>query len=245
MDNAVVFEHVRFSYDGKTDVLKDVSLEIKQNELLCILGPNGSGKSTLVRLINALLLPDEGHVKVFGMDTLDKKLTLSIRKTAGMVFQNPDDQSVADIVFEDVAFGPRNLDIDESEIPAIVKRSLERVGMQDHTESTIHTLSGGQKQRICIAGVLAMNPKLIIFDEAASMLDPESKTDFARIMVNLKKEGITSLLITHDLQLARLCDRAIIMNDGRIVADKTPEEIIADKTLLEQNRLLFDEEKIA
>ena len=237
--NAIEFEHVRYSYDGKVDVLSDLSFTIPEGQFVCLLGGNGSGKSTCVRLMNALLTPDGGHVRVFGMDTQNKADVLAIRRTCGMVFQNPDDQLVESVVADDVAFGPHNLGLPEDEIKARVARSLEALGITALADREVHTLSGGQKQRVAIAGVLAMDPKVIVFDEAMSMLDPEGRMGFLQVLRNLQASGMTLVMVTHDMSLAAIADRALVFADGHIAADLPPAELLADETLLRRTRLYF------
>lgn len=226
IDNAS-FEYRSQSGDNRRDsAVNGVSLSIDQGEFIVVLGRNGSGKSTLARLMNALLIPTDGVVYIDGMDTRDEDLTWEIRKTLGLVFQNPDNQIVSTTVEEDVAFGPENLGIPPAQIRDRVDRSLKLVDMQDYTEHSPHMLSGGQKQRVAIAGILAMEPKCIVLDEATSMLDPAGRKEVLSILRRLNKEnGITVLHITHHMDEAVYADRVFIMQEGKIVHQGTPESI--------------------
>ncbi|NLM76381.1 MAG: energy-coupling factor transporter ATPase [Clostridiaceae bacterium] len=212
-----------YLYDRAVD---GVTANIMQGEFVVILGRNGSGKSTLARLLNALLIPVEGAIYVDGMDTKDGELTWHIRKNVGLVFQNPDNQIVSTTVEEDVAFGPENLGLPQEIIRERVDASLKLVDMMDYAQHSPHMLSGGQKQRIAIAGILAMEPKCIVLDEATSMLDPQGRKDVMSILHKLNKEkGITIVLITHHMSEATYADRAIIMQEGRILLEGTPRSI--------------------
>ncbi|HHV95108.1 MAG TPA: energy-coupling factor transporter ATPase [Clostridiaceae bacterium] len=215
--------------ENTIEALSNVNVAIKEGSFVVILGRNGSGKSTLAKLINALILPTEGKVIVNGMDTRDSKYTWEIRRTVGMVFQNPDNQIIGTTVEEDVAFGPENLGIPPAEIVKRVRNSLEMVGLSEFGNSAPHLLSGGQKQRVAIAGILAMKPKCIVLDEATSMLDPIGRREVMNILQKLnKEEGITIIHITHNMDEAFVADRVIVINDGMIVADGTPKEIFSD-----------------
>lgn len=217
---------VRFTYDGERFVLDGVSLNIAEGEFVCILGGNGSGKSTLAKHMNALLVPDEGSVLVDGLDTGDSEYVYDIRSTAGMVFQNPDDQIVASLVEDDVAFGPENLGVDPAEIAERVKHALKEVGLVGFDRNETHALSGGQKQRVAIAGVLAMQPKVLILDEASSMLDPRGRKGLMRVCGELNARGMTIVMITHYMEEVVQADRVIVMNAGRIACVGTPEEVL-------------------
>ena len=198
--------------------LAGVDLEVSQGEFLVIIGPNGSGKSTLAKHFNVLLLPDAGDVFVFGMNTKDENYTWEIRRSAGMVFQNPDNQIVATVVEEDVAFGPENLGVPAPEIRSRVEESLDSVGMLSMRRHAPHLLSGGQKQRVAIAGVLAMRPQCIILDEPTAMLDPRGREEVMRTVLDLNhKHGITVIHITHYMDEALYADRVVVMDDGKVI----------------------------
>lgn len=234
--NAVNFDNVKFSYseNGKRFAVNGVTLSIEEGEFVAILGRNGSGKSTLAKLINALLSPTEGKVEVFGMDTSDDKKTFEIRKKAGMVFQNPDNQMVASIVEDDVAFGPENIGIPRKGIGERIDFALKAVGMEKFRKSTPTRLSGGQKQRIAIAGVLAIKPKIMILDESTAMLDPKGRREVMDVIKHLnKEEKITVILITHFMEEALEADRVIVMNRGEVVMQGAPEEIFSRSEELE------------
>lgn len=237
---AVRFENVKYSYrdDGAEYAVNGVSLSIEEGEFVAVLGRNGSGKSTLAKLINALLEPTEGSVKVFGMDTSDGKQTFEIRKSAGMVFQNPDNQTVASIVEDDVAFGPENIGVPRDQIGKRIDFALDAVGMQEFRHATPARLSGGQKQRIAIAGVLAIMPKILILDESTAMLDPKGRREVMEVVKKLNREQkMTVLLITHFMDEALEANRAIVMHRGEVVMDGAPEEIFARSDELETYNL--------
>lgn len=224
---AVECEHLQFYY-GEQPALRDLTFDIEQGEYVAVAGRNGCGKSTLARHINALLQPTEGVMRVFGMDTKDESKTLEIRKCAGMIFQNPDNQIVASVVEEDVAFGPENLGVPTEEIRKRVDQALAQTGMTAFAKRAPHTLSGGQKQRVGIAGVLAMQPQLIILDEPTSMLDPSGREAVMQTLDELHESGITLIHITHSMDEALKAQRMIVMDTGRIVLDSTPEEIFTN-----------------
>jgi len=208
--------------------LQEVTLSIEKGSFVVVLGHNGSGKSTLAKHMNAVLLPSNGKVYVENMDTCDEALLLEIRRRVGMVFQNPDNQIVANVVEEDVAFAPENLGVPSAEIRRRVDDALEAVGMGEYTRHAPHLLSGGQKQRIAIAGVIAMEPECIVLDEATAMLDPVGRREVLRTIGELnRKLGITVVLITHHMNEAENADRVIVMNGGRVAMDGTPREIFA------------------
>ncbi|MGM9522192.1 MAG: energy-coupling factor transporter ATPase [Oscillospiraceae bacterium] len=208
------------------DVLDNVSLDIEDSTFVAILGHNGSGKSTFAKHLNALLLPKGGTVTIFGMDTKDESVLFDIRSRVGMVFQNPDNQIVSNVVEEDVAFAPENLGVPSEEIRRRVDEALKTVGMYEFRNHAPHLLSGGQKQRIAIAGVLAMRPKCVVFDEPTAMLDPRGRADVMNIIHKLRYEnGTTVILITHHMEEAAKADRVVVMSDGHVVMDGTPKEV--------------------
>jgi len=230
-DSAVVlFEDVCFKYAPDADNAVDhVSFSIQKGEFISILGHNGSGKSTLAKLINALFLPVEGRVTVLGMDTRDEKKIWDIRQHAGMIFQNPDNQLVATLVREDVAFGLENLGVPHDEMILRIDEALDMVGMKEYESFAPHLLSGGQKQRVAIAGVLAMRPDILISDESTAMLDPQGRKEVMDTVRRLNHEqGITVLWITHFMEEAAASDRVLIMHDGHIQRHGTPRDIFAD-----------------
>lgn len=222
--------NVGFSYinyeEEEIAALKDVSLDVKKGEFIAVIGHNGSGKSTLAKHINALIKPDRGIILIKGMDTSDDEMVWDIRQTAGMVFQNPDNQLVATIVEEDVAFGPENLGYPPEEIRARVDDSLEKVGMEGFAEFAPHLLSGGQKQRIAIAGIIAMRPEIIILDEPTAMLDPSGRREVMETIHYLnREEGITIIHITHYMEEAIDAHRVLVMEEGQVVLEGSPKEI--------------------
>ena len=226
-------EHLEFRYtdaEGVTPIVLDgVGLEIRQGSFVAVLGHNGSGKSTLAKHLNAILLPSGGKVYVLGMDTVDERNLLDIRRTVGMVFQNPDNQIVANVVEEDVAFAPENLGVPSDEIRRRVDDALKAVGMYEYREHAPHLLSGGQKQRVAIAGVIAMQPRCIVLDEPTAMLDPIGRADVLRTIRALNREkGITVVLITHHMDEAAQADRLVVMAKGKVVADGAPKEVFQD-----------------
>ena len=237
---AVRFDNVKYSYreEDESFAVNGVTLSIEEGEFVAVLGRNGSGKSTLAKLINVLLTPTEGSVQVFGMDTREEKLTFDIRKITGMVFQNPDNQTVASVVEDDVAFGPENLGVPREEIGRRIDFALDAVGMQSFRAATPSRLSGGQKQRIAIAGVLAILPKIMILDESTAMLDPQGRREVMEVIRRLNKEqGMTVILITHFMDEALQADRAVVMHRGEVVMDGKPEEIFARSEELETYNL--------
>ena len=232
MSDIIKTENLTFAYppdEGKEPIqaLRGVDLAIEQGSFVVILGHNGSGKSTLAKHMNAVLLPVGGKVWVSGMDTIDEDLLLEIRRKVGMVFQNPDNQIVANVVEEDVAFGPENLGVPTEEIQRRVAAALKAVGMEDFTLHAPHHLSGGQKQRVAIAGVIAMEPACIVLDEATAMLDPLGRREVLDTVKKLNQEkGITIVLITHHMDEAAMAGRVVVMDDGKVVMDGTPEEVL-------------------
>ena len=228
----ISIKNLSFKYDYEDEnakqILKDIDLEIKEGEFLALLGHNGSGKSTLAKLINGLLIPGEGDVLVDGMNTKNEEEIWDIRRNAGMVFQNPDNQLVATIVEDEVAFGPENLGIEPAEIRKRVDKALEDVGMSDYKKNAPHLLSGGQKQRVAIAGILAMSPKYIILDEPTAMLDPSGRREVIDTLVKLnKEENKTIILITHYMEEAAISGRVVVMEDGNIVISGKPREVFS------------------
>jgi energy-coupling factor transport system ATP-binding protein len=212
--------------------LLGVTLVVEPGEFVAVIGHNGSGKSTFAKHINALFLPKAGSVMVNGMDTQDEEKVWDIRRCAGMVFQNPDNQLVATVVEEDVAFGPENIGVPPEEIRLRVDEALEQVGMAAFRDRAPHMLSGGQKQRVAIAGVLAMHPDIIVFDEPTAMLDPEGRDEVLASIQELNAQGKTIVLITHYMEEALLAGRVVVMTGGQITATGTPREIFADKAVL-------------
>ncbi|MEG1524323.1 MAG: energy-coupling factor transporter ATPase [Clostridia bacterium] len=231
--------NISFQYPGmEKKALDGISLSVRKGEMIAVCGHNGSGKSTLAKHLNALLLPTEGVVFVDKMDTRDEIRTLDIRRRVGMVFQNPDNQLVTTIVEEDVGFGPENLGISPAEIRLRVNAALKEVGMQDYAESASHALSGGQKQRIAIAGMLAMQPEVLVLDEATAMLDPRGRVEVLETVHRLNREhGMTVIMITQYMEEAVDCDRVFIMADGRLVMEGAPREVFLQRKLLLESRL--------
>ena len=238
----LVFEYIRRDEEGNVEgisrALDEVSFEVKKGEFVAILGHNGSGKSTVAKHMNALLSPTEGAVFVNGMDTKDEEHLWDIRRSAGMVFQNPDNQIVATVVEEDVAFGPENIGVPTEEIWKRVEESLEAVGMTAYRNHSPNKLSGGQKQRVAIAGIMAMRPDCIILDEPTAMLDPVGRKEVMRTVHELNKiEGVTVLLITHYMDEVIDADRVLVMDGGKVVMQGTPREIFSQVDRLEEYRL--------
>ena len=235
----IEIQNVSYAYeDAAAKALNNVSLTINDGEFVAVVGHNGSGKSTLAKHLNALLLPTEGKVLVDGMDTADEADTLSIRQRVGMVFQNPDNQLVTTIVEEDVAFGPENIGVPGNEIRTRVDRALAAVGMEKYAHSAPNMLSGGQKQRIAIAGMLAMQPKVLVLDEATAMLDPKGRRDIIDLVTKLhKKNGITVVMITQYMEEAIGADRVAVMSGGELILEGTPKEVFSQDELLHKHRL--------
>lgn len=235
-------KNASFSYDDEETVQKkivvdNVTLEIKKGEFVAILGHNGSGKSSLVKLFNCVNLPCGGKIYVDSLDTSDFSLLFEIRKKVGMVFQNPDNQLVATIVEEDVAFGPENLGVPSLEIRERVDNAIKAVDMEDFIHSAPHNLSGGQKQRIAIAGVLAMKPDYLILDESTAMLDPLGRKEVMETVKRLNRDGMTVILITHYMEEAAECDRIIVMEEGRLLMDAPPREVFSKAEEMKSLRL--------
>ncbi len=228
-----------FQYAGsEKPALKHISLSIQKGEVVAIVGHNGSGKSTLCKLFNALLLPSEGTVSVDGMNPCDESNLLEIRQRVGMVFQNPDNQLVTTIVEEDVGFGPENLGVPPAEIRVRVDAALGEVEMRDYAEKASHALSGGQKQRVAIAGLLAMQPEVLVLDEATAMLDPRGRDEVISTVLKLNRErGMTVVMITQYMEEALGADRVFVLAEGRLVMEGTPKEVFNERELLEQSRL--------
>ena len=238
MNKIIEVKNAAFEYsDGekKKSVIKDMSVSFEKGSFTVILGHNGSGKSTLAKLLNGLYKPDSGDVFVDGINTRDEKNEIEIKRRVGMVFQNPDNQLVASIVEDDVAFGPENLGLTPEETEKRVDDALKAVDMFEFKKKTPHHLSGGQKQRIAIAGVIAMMPECIVLDEPTAMLDPKGRKEIIESVERLKREkGITVILITHFMEEAQNADRVIVMDDGRIIADSTPKDVFSDIGLLKR-----------
>ena len=232
----LVFDNVSYTYDEEENAqdfaVKDISFTVKKGEYVVILGHNGSGKSTLAKLSNSIFVPSSGKVFVDGMDTADEKNEFKIREKVGVVFQNPDNQIVASIVEEDVAFGPENLGIEPKQIRVRVDDALKAVGMYDYRMHETHRLSGGQKQRVAIAGMIAMRPECIVFDEPTAMLDPQGRKEVINTARKLNEDGMAVVFITHFMEEAVFADRVIVADGGRILAEGTPAEIFSDAQML-------------
>lgn len=244
MDDFIQVRHLSFQYiseDGEAapvDVLKDISLNVRRGEFVALLGHNGSGKSTMAKQFNAMLLPTEGKVLVDGMDTADDTCKYEIRRKVGLVLQNPDNQLVASIVEEDVAFGPENLGVPPKEIRQRVDDALKTVGMYEYRTHAPHKLSGGQKQRVAIAGILAMQPHCLVLDEPTAMLDPMGRREVLQTVQKLNREkGITVILITHYMDEAVLADRVLVMDSGKILTQGAPREVFSQVELLKRHKL--------
>ncbi len=242
MDSYIKIRNLSYCYDDNdtkrcSPVLKDVSLDIKKGEFVAVLGHNGSGKSTLAKLLNMILIPSSGEIYIDGKNICDESMSdadvLELRKNIGMVFQNPDNQLVATIVEDDVAFGLENIGVPSKEIRRRVDEALADVGMSEYAHHEPHRLSGGQKQRVAIAGVMAMMPKCIIFDESTAMLDPMGRKEVMNSIVRLNKEkGITVVMITHYMEEAAMADRIVVIDDGRVLLDGTPSYVFEQEKLL-------------
>ena len=239
----IKFENVHYTYPGdQLESLCGVSLEIQEGSFVAVLGHNGSGKSTLAKHMNAILTPTEGKVTVCGIDSADEERLIQLRRNVGMVFQNPDNQIVANVVEDDVAFAPENLGVEPKEIRRRVDEALKLVGMYDKRQHAPHLLSGGQKQRVAIAGVIAMEPKIIVLDEPTAMLDPIGREEVISTVTRLCREKeMTVVLITHHMDECVGADRLIVMSNGSIVADGLPAEVFADIGLMEREGLTVPE----
>lgn len=239
-EKLIEFQQVSFTYDDEVTeksffALKDLDLSVHAGEFIAVIGHNGSGKSTLAKLSNSIYLPTKGKVFVEGMDTSVPENEFPIRKKVGVVFQNPDNQIVASIVEEDVAFGPENLGVPPKEIRQRVDKALRAVDMYDYRLHETHRLSGGQKQRVAIAGMLAMQPECLVLDEPTAMLDPKGRQEVMNIILRLNKEaGISIILITHFMEEAVFADRIVIVDSGRIVSQGAPETVFADREVLKR-----------
>ena len=238
MKELISVEHLSYAYPGVEDapsvpVFSDLNLKIEEGSFVAILGTNGCGKSTLAKHFNSILLPSGGKVYVCGIDTSNEERIMAVRRNVGMVFQNPDNQIVANVVEEDVAFGPENLGIASPEIRNRVDNALKQVDMYAYREHSPHLLSGGQKQRIAIAGVIAMEPRCIVLDEPTAMLDPRGRKEVMDTIARLNQEkNITVILITHHMDEAARCQRVVVLNQGAVAADGTPQEVFSQVELL-------------
>ncbi len=229
VNNVSYIYNSNISQEREVKALSGINVEFKKGEFIVVIGRNGSGKSTFARLLNALLLPVEGVVYVNGINTQDEEKVWEIRRSVGMVFQNPDNQIVGTIVEEDVAFGPENLGVPADEIKVRVAEALEAVGISEYSKYAPHLLSGGQKQRVAIAGILAMKPECIVLDEATSMLDPIGRKEVMRVLKKLNREdGITVIHITHHMDEASIADRVIVIDEGKIVLEGAPKEVFGN-----------------
>lgn len=243
MQSAISVEHLQYSYPGVDDtpgvaVFEDMNLTVEEGSFVAVLGSNGCGKSTLAKHFNAILLPCGGKVYVCGMDTSNEDMLIPVRRKVGMVFQNPDNQIVANVVEEDVAFGPENLGISSPMIRKRVDAALKQVGMYEYRDHAPHLLSGGQKQRVAIAGIIAMEPKCIVLDEPTAMLDPRGRKEVIETVTALNREkGITVVLITHHMDEAAKAQRVVVLSDGKIAADGTPKAVFSQVELLHSIRL--------
>lgn len=237
--NIISFKNVHFTYPGDDqESLCGIDLDIAAGSFVAVLGHNGSGKSTLAKHMNAILVPDEGQVLIDGIDTADEERVIDVRRTVGMVFQNPDNQIVANVVEDDVAFAPENLGVPPEEIRRRVDEALKQVDMYDFRMHAPHLLSGGQKQRVAIAGVIAMQPRIIVLDEPTAMLDPQGRAEVIGTITKLCREnGMTVVLITHHMDECVGADRLIVMSNGHIVADGTPKGVFADVALMDREGL--------
>lgn len=239
MDNIIEIKDVCFDYgDNEGPILEKFNLNIKRGSFVSILGHNGSGKSTVARLLNGLLLPNSGNITVNGISTSDEKNDFEVKKLVGLVFQNPDNQIIATIVEDDVAFGPENLSIESTEIRRRADEALRAVDMYEYRNNAPHLLSGGQKQRVAIAGILAMEPQCIVLDEPTAMLDPVGRKEVMSTLIKLNREkGITIVLITHYMEEAALADRIVVMDNGKIILDDAPKSVFGEVDLISKSGL--------
>ena len=239
----IEIRNLHFQYpDAPEPSLRGIDLAVEEGSFVAVLGANGCGKSTLAKHLNAILSPTEGKVLVAGMDTIAEELLIPIRRTVGMVFQNPDNQIVANVVEDDVAFAPENLGIASEEIRRRVDDALHTVGMYDYRLHSPHLLSGGQKQRVAIAGVLAMEPRVLVLDEPTAMLDPQGRQEVLKTVETLcRQKGMTVILITHHMDEAARADRVLVMEQGRIVLDGSPREILSQAQRLHELQLTVPE----
>lgn len=238
MQEAIRTQNLAYTYPGVDDtpgvaVFEDISLTVEAGSFVAILGANGCGKSTLAKHFNGILLPSGGKAYIYGMDTAEEDKLIAVRRTVGMVFQNPDNQIVANVVEEDVAFGPENLGVASPAIRQRVDRALKQVGMYEYRTHAPHLLSGGQKQRVAIAGILAMEPKCIVLDEPTAMLDPQGRHEVLETISRLNREkGITIVLITHHMEEAAMAQRVVVLHKGSVEADGTPAQVFSQVELL-------------
>lgn len=233
MNEAIVFENVDFAYDeGEKNVVEDLSFKVERGSFVALVGRNASGKSTVAKLVNGLIAPLSGKITVLGLDATDENNSFEIRKRCGIVFQNPDNQTVATIVEDDVAFGPENIGVEREEIGKRIDFALKATGTESFRFSSASRLSGGQKQRVAIAGVLAIKPEILILDESTSMLDPRGRREVMDVVKNLNKLGMTVIVITHYMDEVTDCDEVLVMGGGMLLRSGTPEEIFADEDLL-------------
>ena len=239
LSGIISFENVHFTYpEDKLESLCGIDLSIEEGSFVAVLGHNGSGKSTLAKHMNAILVPDEGRVRINGIDSADEERLIDLRRCVGMVFQNPDNQIVANVVEDDVAFAPENLGVPQEEIRLRVDRALKQVGMYEYRLHAPHLLSGGQKQRVAIAGVIAMEPKIIVLDEPTAMLDPRGRAEVISTVTRLCREnGMTVVLITHHMDECVGADRLVVMSNGCIVADGSPAQVFSQVELMESEGL--------
>ena len=242
-EKIIEFKDVHYTYDGdEMETLSGVTLSFEKGTMTAVLGHNGSGKSTFAKHMNGILLPTSGTVTVFGMDTKDESKAIELRSKVGMVFQNPDNQIVANVVEDDVAFAPENLGIEPGEIRKRVDNALKEVGMYDYRMHAPHLLSGGQKQRVAIAGVIAMEPEILVLDEVTAMLDPKGRSDVLSTVERLCREkGMTVIFITHHMEECINADRLVVLSNGKVIADGTPVEVFSNVELMDKEGLSVPE----